>query len=145
MECDICRSTQYFRRECPRGDGGGRGSSMHLAQTDSDMQRVDWETRLADPAGNPTQSLTSWLPGASMSLETCAGELFEEIYVGHDQVIPADWLGIRSAGQPARVESVEDAHIPADVDHFMAGAPADSEAAIPATRGRAHDAPLLDH
>eukprot|EP00959_Pyramimonas_sp_CCMP1952_P288748 6038566-Pyramimonas_sp.AAC.1 len=37
MECDICHITQHFRRECPRGDGGGRGPSMHLAQTDSDI------------------------------------------------------------------------------------------------------------
>eukprot|EP00959_Pyramimonas_sp_CCMP1952_P206634 4321160-Pyramimonas_sp.AAC.1 len=41
MECDICNSTQHFRRECPPGDGGGRGPSMHWAQTDSDKQRVD--------------------------------------------------------------------------------------------------------
>eukprot|EP00959_Pyramimonas_sp_CCMP1952_P134614 2817117-Pyramimonas_sp.AAC.1 len=39
MECDIGHSTQHFRRECLQGDGGGRGPSMHLAQTDSDMQR----------------------------------------------------------------------------------------------------------
>eukprot|EP00959_Pyramimonas_sp_CCMP1952_P448691 9395522-Pyramimonas_sp.AAC.1 len=24
MECDICRSTQHFCRECPQGDGRGR-------------------------------------------------------------------------------------------------------------------------
>eukprot|EP00959_Pyramimonas_sp_CCMP1952_P346982 7267303-Pyramimonas_sp.AAC.1 len=25
MGCDICHSAQHFRRECPRGDGRGRG------------------------------------------------------------------------------------------------------------------------
>eukprot|EP00959_Pyramimonas_sp_CCMP1952_P428065 8965140-Pyramimonas_sp.AAC.1 len=44
MKCHICR------RECYQGDGGGRSPSMHLAQTDSDMQSVDWESLLADPA-----------------------------------------------------------------------------------------------
>eukprot|EP00959_Pyramimonas_sp_CCMP1952_P015811 334314-Pyramimonas_sp.AAC.1 len=42
--------THHFRRECLRGDGGGRGPSMHLAQIDSDMQYVDWGALLADPA-----------------------------------------------------------------------------------------------
>eukprot|EP00959_Pyramimonas_sp_CCMP1952_P070849 1479676-Pyramimonas_sp.AAC.1 len=50
MERDICHSTQHFRRECPRSDGRGRGPSTHWAQTDSDIQYVDWETLLADPA-----------------------------------------------------------------------------------------------
>eukprot|EP00959_Pyramimonas_sp_CCMP1952_P446575 9350440-Pyramimonas_sp.AAC.1 len=50
MECDICHSAQHFRRECPRGDGKGRGPSMHLALTDSDMQYVEWGSLLADPA-----------------------------------------------------------------------------------------------
>eukprot|EP00959_Pyramimonas_sp_CCMP1952_P053259 1114007-Pyramimonas_sp.AAC.1 len=50
MECDICHSTQHFHRECPQGDGRGRGPSVHLAQTDSDMQYVDWGSLLADPA-----------------------------------------------------------------------------------------------
>eukprot|EP00959_Pyramimonas_sp_CCMP1952_P206643 4321331-Pyramimonas_sp.AAC.1 len=36
-ECDICHSTQILRRECPQGDGRGRGPSVHLAQTDSDI------------------------------------------------------------------------------------------------------------
>eukprot|EP00959_Pyramimonas_sp_CCMP1952_P197694 4134579-Pyramimonas_sp.AAC.1 len=43
MECDICHSTQHFRRECPQGDGGGRGPSTHLVQADSDIQYVDSE------------------------------------------------------------------------------------------------------
>eukprot|EP00959_Pyramimonas_sp_CCMP1952_P124165 2596389-Pyramimonas_sp.AAC.1 len=50
MECYICHSTQQFRRECPRGDGRGRGPSIDLDQADSDIQHVDWETLLADPA-----------------------------------------------------------------------------------------------
>eukprot|EP00959_Pyramimonas_sp_CCMP1952_P392523 8224983-Pyramimonas_sp.AAC.1 len=29
MERDTCHSTQHFRRECPEGDGGGRGPSIH--------------------------------------------------------------------------------------------------------------------
>eukprot|EP00959_Pyramimonas_sp_CCMP1952_P264520 5530947-Pyramimonas_sp.AAC.1 len=37
MECAIRHSAQHFRRECPQGDGRGRGPSMHMAQTDSDM------------------------------------------------------------------------------------------------------------
>eukprot|EP00959_Pyramimonas_sp_CCMP1952_P076041 1589112-Pyramimonas_sp.AAC.1 len=41
-QCDICHSTQHFRRECPQSDGRGRGPSMHMARTDSDMQYVDW-------------------------------------------------------------------------------------------------------
>eukprot|EP00959_Pyramimonas_sp_CCMP1952_P106163 2219648-Pyramimonas_sp.AAC.1 len=57
MDCDICRSTQHVRRECPWGDGGGRGPSMNLAQTDSATQYVDWETPLADPAHNPTPAV----------------------------------------------------------------------------------------
>eukprot|EP00959_Pyramimonas_sp_CCMP1952_P459007 9477554-Pyramimonas_sp.AAC.1 len=50
MECDACHSAPHFRRECPQGDGSGRGPSMHLAQTDSDIQDVDWGSLLADPA-----------------------------------------------------------------------------------------------
>eukprot|EP00959_Pyramimonas_sp_CCMP1952_P129187 2701412-Pyramimonas_sp.AAC.1 len=37
------------------------------------------------------------------------------------------------AGQPAQIEFVGDYHIPANIDHDMAGASADSEATIPAT------------
>eukprot|EP00959_Pyramimonas_sp_CCMP1952_P018516 391117-Pyramimonas_sp.AAC.1 len=37
LECDICHSTQHFRRECPQGNGGGSGPSMHLVQTDLDI------------------------------------------------------------------------------------------------------------
>eukprot|EP00959_Pyramimonas_sp_CCMP1952_P435717 9124179-Pyramimonas_sp.AAC.1 len=48
-ECDICHSTQHFRRECPQGDGRGRGPSIHLVQTDSSIQYVDWGSLLADP------------------------------------------------------------------------------------------------
>eukprot|EP00959_Pyramimonas_sp_CCMP1952_P390426 8181340-Pyramimonas_sp.AAC.1 len=50
MECDIWHSARHFRRERPQGDGRGRGPLMHLAQTDSDMQYVAWESLLADPA-----------------------------------------------------------------------------------------------
>eukprot|EP00959_Pyramimonas_sp_CCMP1952_P382269 8010330-Pyramimonas_sp.AAC.1 len=52
MECHVCHRTQHHRRECPQGDGrgSGRGPSMHLVQTDSDIQYVDWGSLLADPA-----------------------------------------------------------------------------------------------
>eukprot|EP00959_Pyramimonas_sp_CCMP1952_P197655 4133750-Pyramimonas_sp.AAC.1 len=75
MECDIFHSTQQFRRECPRGDGRGRGPSIHLAQTDSDMQCVDWEYLCA-----------------SMNLDNCADELFEEVFTGHNDIDLAEWL-----------------------------------------------------
>eukprot|EP00959_Pyramimonas_sp_CCMP1952_P468044 9492571-Pyramimonas_sp.AAC.1 len=83
MECDICHRTQHSRRECPQGDVRGWGPPMHLVHTDSDMQNVDWETLLADPADNPTavvHSMAARYLSASMSLERCADELFEEIY-----------------------------------------------------------------
>eukprot|EP00959_Pyramimonas_sp_CCMP1952_P431042 9027667-Pyramimonas_sp.AAC.1 len=50
MECEICQRTQQFRRECPQGDGRGRGPSIHVAQTVSDMQYVERGSLLADPA-----------------------------------------------------------------------------------------------
>eukprot|EP00959_Pyramimonas_sp_CCMP1952_P347971 7288795-Pyramimonas_sp.AAC.1 len=43
-------AVQHLRRECPQGDGRGRGPSMHLAQMDSIMQYVNWGSLLADPA-----------------------------------------------------------------------------------------------
>eukprot|EP00959_Pyramimonas_sp_CCMP1952_P065112 1359402-Pyramimonas_sp.AAC.1 len=66
-----------------------------------------------------------------MSLERYADELFEEIYAGHYEINLADWMGTPIAGQPAQIEFVEDFHWPAEVDRDVAGAPADSEAAIP--------------
>eukprot|EP00959_Pyramimonas_sp_CCMP1952_P395925 8295858-Pyramimonas_sp.AAC.1 len=81
MERDICHSTQHFRRECLRSDGGGRGPSMHLAQTDSDIQHVDWGSLLADPADSSVavgNSMAARYLSASMSLENYADGLFEE-------------------------------------------------------------------
>eukprot|EP00959_Pyramimonas_sp_CCMP1952_P070701 1476071-Pyramimonas_sp.AAC.1 len=82
MECDTCHSTQHFRREFPQGDGGGgRGPSMHLAQTKSGMQYVYWESLVADPADSSAAVVNIMAArhlGASMSLENCADELFEE-------------------------------------------------------------------
>eukprot|EP00959_Pyramimonas_sp_CCMP1952_P163895 3426638-Pyramimonas_sp.AAC.1 len=75
MECDICHRTQHFRRECPQGDGRGRGPSIHLAQTDSDVQYVGWEYF-----------------SASVTLENYADELFEEVFTGHGDVDLAEWL-----------------------------------------------------
>eukprot|EP00959_Pyramimonas_sp_CCMP1952_P065821 1374210-Pyramimonas_sp.AAC.1 len=40
--------------------------------------------------------------GASVSLERCAWQLFEEVYGGRDEIDLADWLGTPIAGQPAR-------------------------------------------
>eukprot|EP00959_Pyramimonas_sp_CCMP1952_P197004 4119381-Pyramimonas_sp.AAC.1 len=77
MESDICHSTQPFRRECPRGDGSGRGPSIHLAQTDSDMQRVDWGSLLSDPADSSVavvNFVAARYLSASMALENCADE-----------------------------------------------------------------------
>eukprot|EP00959_Pyramimonas_sp_CCMP1952_P197005 4119401-Pyramimonas_sp.AAC.1 len=103
----MCHSTQHFRRECPRGDVSGRGqSSMQLAQTDSCMQHVDWETLLTEPADNPAAAVNFMAAGylrASMSFENCADELFEEMHVGHNEINLADWLGMPIAGQPAPI------------------------------------------
>eukprot|EP00959_Pyramimonas_sp_CCMP1952_P275428 5756935-Pyramimonas_sp.AAC.1 len=77
MECDICQSTQHFRRECLQGDGGGRGPLMHMALTDSDIQ----ESLLADPADGSAAVVNVMAArrlGASMYLENCADRLFEE-------------------------------------------------------------------
>eukprot|EP00959_Pyramimonas_sp_CCMP1952_P315602 6605550-Pyramimonas_sp.AAC.1 len=106
MECDICHSTQHFRRECPQGDGRGRGLSMLLAQTDSDMQYVDWESLLADPADSLVAVMNFMAArylSASVSFENCASELFEEVFIGHNGIDLADWLGIPIAGQPADI------------------------------------------
>eukprot|EP00959_Pyramimonas_sp_CCMP1952_P161536 3377907-Pyramimonas_sp.AAC.1 len=48
MECDICHSTQHFRRECPRGDGRG-----------ADIHSVTWESLLADAADSSVAVGTS--------------------------------------------------------------------------------------
>eukprot|EP00959_Pyramimonas_sp_CCMP1952_P331074 6932927-Pyramimonas_sp.AAC.1 len=136
MERDICHSTQYFRRECPRGDGRGRGPSTHLAQTDSDMQYVDWGSLLAGPADSSATVADFMVAGylsASTTLENCADELFDGVFTSHDDIDSAEWLGIPVAGQPADFELVENFHMPAEGDFGMAGAPADSESTIPAT------------
>eukprot|EP00959_Pyramimonas_sp_CCMP1952_P069271 1445655-Pyramimonas_sp.AAC.1 len=89
MECDMCRSTQHFRRECPRGDGRGRGPSMHPAQTISVMQCVDWGSLLADPAHSSAtvvNLMAARYLSASMALENCADELFEELFTGHSDI-----------------------------------------------------------
>eukprot|EP00959_Pyramimonas_sp_CCMP1952_P075764 1583772-Pyramimonas_sp.AAC.1 len=57
MEGDIYHRTQHFRRECPQGDGRCRGPSIHLAQTDSDIQQVDWGTPLAEPEDTTTAAV----------------------------------------------------------------------------------------
>eukprot|EP00959_Pyramimonas_sp_CCMP1952_P280742 5868132-Pyramimonas_sp.AAC.1 len=87
IECVICHSARHFRRECPQGDGRGRGLSMHLAQTDSDMQYVDWGSLLADPADGSATVIDFVAAGylsARMALESYADELFEEVFTGHD-------------------------------------------------------------
>eukprot|EP00959_Pyramimonas_sp_CCMP1952_P175851 3674645-Pyramimonas_sp.AAC.1 len=59
---------------------------MHWARTDSDMQCVDWESLLADPADGSAivihfMAARYWC--ASVNLENCADELFEEAFTGH--------------------------------------------------------------
>eukprot|EP00959_Pyramimonas_sp_CCMP1952_P002984 61869-Pyramimonas_sp.AAC.1 len=107
MECEICHNTHHFRRECPRGDGRGRGPSMHLAQTDSDMQFVDWETRLTDPADRSVANVNFMAAkfwSAGISLENYADEAFEEIFAGHSESDLAGWLGMPVAGRPSDIE-----------------------------------------
>eukprot|EP00959_Pyramimonas_sp_CCMP1952_P064636 1349021-Pyramimonas_sp.AAC.1 len=116
MECDICHST-HFRRECPRGDARGRGASMHPAQTDSDMQSVDWGSLLANPAdGSATivHCVAAGYISASLALENYADELFDEARAGHDDIDAAEWLGAPIAGQPADIELVENFHLPVE-------------------------------
>eukprot|EP00959_Pyramimonas_sp_CCMP1952_P109201 2283917-Pyramimonas_sp.AAC.1 len=104
MECDVCHSTQHFRRECPQGDGRGRGQSMHLAQIDSDIQYVDWGSHLADPADSSVAVVNFMVArylSACMSLENYVDGLLEEVFTGHNDIDLADWLGMPIAGQPA--------------------------------------------
>eukprot|EP00959_Pyramimonas_sp_CCMP1952_P038049 796240-Pyramimonas_sp.AAC.1 len=136
MECDICHITQHFRRECPQGDGRGRGPSIHLVQTDSDIQHVDRESFLADPADGSATIVhfrAARYLSASVALENYAGELFEEVLAGHDDIEMAEWLGMPIAGPSADIEFVENFHMPIEGDFGMAGAPADLESTIPAT------------
>eukprot|EP00959_Pyramimonas_sp_CCMP1952_P406633 8522568-Pyramimonas_sp.AAC.1 len=79
---------------------------MHLAQTDSDMQCVDWESLLADPAdGSATviRFVAARYLCASTNLENYSDELFEEVFTGHGDIDLAEWLGIPIAGQPADI------------------------------------------
>eukprot|EP00959_Pyramimonas_sp_CCMP1952_P025397 532830-Pyramimonas_sp.AAC.1 len=95
MECDACHSPQHIRRERPQGDGRGRGPSMHLAQTDSDTQHVDWEPPLAGPAdGSATivNLMAARYLNASMTLENYSDELFDQVFTGHDDIDLAEWL-----------------------------------------------------
>eukprot|EP00959_Pyramimonas_sp_CCMP1952_P164965 3448243-Pyramimonas_sp.AAC.1 len=76
---------------------------MRLAQTDSDMQYVDWGSLVADPADSSAavvNRMAAMSLSASISLENCADELFEEVFTGHSDTDLADWLGIPNAGQP---------------------------------------------
>eukprot|EP00959_Pyramimonas_sp_CCMP1952_P093714 1960985-Pyramimonas_sp.AAC.1 len=89
MDCDICRSAQHFRRECPRGDGRGRGPSIHRAQTDSDIQHVDWESLIVDFAdGSATivHSMAVRYLRASIALDSYADVLFKEVFTGHSDI-----------------------------------------------------------
>eukprot|EP00959_Pyramimonas_sp_CCMP1952_P102417 2142373-Pyramimonas_sp.AAC.1 len=93
------------------------------------MQHVGWETLLADPADSSVavvNFVTARYLCASMSLDNYAGELFGEIFSGHNEIDLANWLGMPIAGQPADIAFVENIHVPAEVDHEMTGAPADS-------------------
>eukprot|EP00959_Pyramimonas_sp_CCMP1952_P151323 3166258-Pyramimonas_sp.AAC.1 len=70
----------------------------------------------------------SWLPDTLAPVW-----LFEEVVTGHGDIDLAEWLGIPIGGQPADIECVENFRAPAAGDADVAGAPADSEATIPAT------------
>ena len=86
MECDICGSTQHFRRECPKGDGKGRGSpSAHLAQTDDEVQYVDLEAFYAADATSPVYFMAVQYMNAAGLLTTYAEDLFEAIYTDGDE------------------------------------------------------------
>eukprot|EP00959_Pyramimonas_sp_CCMP1952_P423318 8867334-Pyramimonas_sp.AAC.1 len=67
---------------------------MHSAQTDSDIQYVDWETLVADPADGPVAVVTYFVAArylsAGVSAENFADELFEEIFTGHNEINLAD-------------------------------------------------------
>eukprot|EP00959_Pyramimonas_sp_CCMP1952_P306172 6407607-Pyramimonas_sp.AAC.1 len=74
---------------------------MHLAQTDSDMQCVVWESLLADPADISVAALNFTAAmhlSANAHLESFADELFEEIFIGHNEIDLADWLACPSRG-----------------------------------------------
>eukprot|EP00959_Pyramimonas_sp_CCMP1952_P293326 6134715-Pyramimonas_sp.AAC.1 len=118
-------SARHFRREYPQGDGGGRGPSIHLAQTDSDIQCIDWGSLLADPADSSVAVVNIMAVrylSASVFLEFCR------------RAVRRDWLGITIVGEPAVFAFGENFHVPAEGDDEMAGAPAESEAIIPATQ-----------
>eukprot|EP00959_Pyramimonas_sp_CCMP1952_P287373 6010142-Pyramimonas_sp.AAC.1 len=71
MECAICPSAQLFRREGPQGDGSGGGPSMHLAQTDSDMQYVDWGSLLVDSADS-SAAVVIFMAAGYLSAAACS-------------------------------------------------------------------------
>eukprot|EP00959_Pyramimonas_sp_CCMP1952_P039828 832745-Pyramimonas_sp.AAC.1 len=60
---------------------------------------------------------------ANMSLENSAGELFEELLTGHNEINLANWLGMPIAGQPADIEFVENCDIPAEAHSQFRGHP----------------------
>eukprot|EP00959_Pyramimonas_sp_CCMP1952_P385658 8082025-Pyramimonas_sp.AAC.1 len=97
------------------------------------MQYVDCESLLADFADSSVavvNFMAARYLSASVSLENCADELFEEILTGRSGIDLAGWLGSPIAGQPADIEFVENFHAPAEGDDDMAVTPADSEATI---------------
>ena len=101
MECDICGSTQHFRRECPKGDGKGRPSA-HLAQESDDVEYVDLESFFASDNTSPVYFMTMQYMNAAGVLTDYAEDLFEGIYPDGDENDFEGWIGLPpDAGQPA--------------------------------------------
>eukprot|EP00959_Pyramimonas_sp_CCMP1952_P423961 8880439-Pyramimonas_sp.AAC.1 len=95
MECDICHSAQHSRRECPKVMEEAWGPSTHLAQTGSDLQYVDWQSLLADPADGSAILLHFMAARhlcAGMTLENYADELFKDVFTGRGDIDLAEWL-----------------------------------------------------
>eukprot|EP00959_Pyramimonas_sp_CCMP1952_P081831 1709201-Pyramimonas_sp.AAC.1 len=67
---DIFHSTKHFRSEFPRGDGNGMGPLIHLAQTASDIQCVDWGALAASEDSPPAavHLVSAKYMGASLPL-----------------------------------------------------------------------------
>ena len=137
MECDICGSTQHFRRECPKGDGKGRAPSAHLAQTSDDVEYVDLESFLASETASPSPVyfMAMQYMDAAGFLTDYTEELYEAIFPDGDENDLEEWIGLPPyAGQPATTTNIT-AGQPADdigmgPEEFYIG---DDDSTIPAT------------
>ena len=84
MECDICGSTQHFRRECPKGDGKGRSPSAHLAQTSDEVEYVDLESFFASDTTTSVYFMAMRYMNAAGFLTEYTEELFEAFFPDGD-------------------------------------------------------------